>query len=92
MHPIIVRLPFLDFAIYSYGLMMVLGFFTAYLLSYRRFKKCGQNPDDLTNVATLALISGVVGARAMHVIHFWDSQFANAPIWQRITEAYREQP
>jgi len=61
---------------------MVLGFFTAYLLSYRRFKRCGQNPDELTNVAVLALMGGVVGARAMHVIHFWDSLFANEPFWQ----------
>ncbi len=82
MHPIIVRLPFLDFAIYSYGLMIVLGFLTAYLLAYRRAKKCGANPDELTNVAVLALMGGVVGARAMHVIHFWDSLFANEPIWQ----------
>ena len=62
--------------------MMVFGFLTAYLLAYRRAKKCGVNPDELTNVAVLALMGGVAGARAMHVIHFWDSQFANEPIWQ----------
>ncbi|MCK4850327.1 MAG: prolipoprotein diacylglyceryl transferase [Phycisphaerae bacterium] len=60
----------------------MLGFLTAYFLAYRRAKKCGANPDELTNVAVLALMGGVAGARAMHVIHFWDSQFANEPIWQ----------
>ncbi len=62
--------------------MIVLGFLAAYLLSYRRAKKCGVNPDELTNIAVLALMGGVAGGRAMHVIHFWDSQFANESIWQ----------
>jgi len=62
--------------------MTVLGFFFAYVLAYRRFKKCGQNVDDLTNVVMVIMLSGIAGGRAMHVIHFWDSQFANEPLWQ----------
>jgi len=86
MHPIIIRLPFLPEAfqqIYSYGLMMVLGFFAAYILSYRMFKRCGQNPDDLTNIAVLALIGGIIGARGLYVIHFW-SDYAEEPLWKMI--------
>ena len=82
MHPIIIRLPFLPEAlqqVYSYGLMMVLGFFAAYILSHRMFKRCGQNPDDLTNIAVLALIGGIVGARALYVIHFW-SEYSERPL------------
>ena len=82
MHPIIIRLPFLNFEIYSYGLMTVLGFFFAYLLAYRRFKRCGHNVDDLTNVVVVIMLSGIVGARAIYVIHFWERQFANEPLWR----------
>ncbi len=82
MHPIIIRLPFLNFEIYSYGLMTVLGFFFAYVLAYRRLKRCGQYVDDLTNVVMVIMLSGIAGARAIYVIHFWDSQYANQPLWR----------
>ncbi len=82
MHPIIVRLPFLNFDIYSYGLMTVLGFFFGYVFVYRRFKRCGQNLDDLTNLVTVLILNAIVGARAMYVIHFWDRQFADEPLWK----------
>ena len=61
--------------------MTVLGFFFAYLLAYRRFKKCGQNLDDLTNVVMVIMLSGIVGGRAIYVIHFWNSQYAGQPLW-----------
>ena len=82
MHSILIRLPFLNFDIYSYGLMTVLGFFFGYVLAYRRFKRCGQNLDDLTNLVMVLILNAIVGARAMYVIHFWDRQFANEPLWK----------
>ena len=87
MHPVLIRLPFLPESfqeIYSYGLMMVLGFLFAYFLAFRLVKRCGQNPDDLTNIAVLALLAGVIGARALYVIHFWRSQYADESFWRII--------
>ena len=83
MHPVIIRLPFLPEAfqeIYSYGLMMVLGFLVGYTLAYRWAKRCGQNPEQLTNLAVLALLAGVAGARALYVIHFWQRDYAGKGI------------
>ena len=80
MHPVFIRIPFLPEAfqeIYSYGLMLVLGFFGGYILALRLAKRCRQNPDDLTNIAVLSLLGGVVGARALYVIHFWQQQYAD---------------
>ena len=85
MHPVFIRIPFLPEAfqeIYSYGLMLVLGFFAGYLLVLRLAKRCRQNPDDLTNIAVLALLGGVVGARALYVIHFWRAQYADESFWK----------
>ena len=81
MHPIIIRLLFLNFDIYSYGLMTVLGFFFGYVFVYRRFKRCGQNLDDLTNLVMVLMFTAIVGARAMYVIHFWSKQYAHEPLW-----------
>lgn len=85
MHPVFIRLPFLPEAfqeIYSYGLMMVLGFLFAYFLAFRLARRCRQNPDDLTNIALLALLAGVIGARALYVIHFWQPQYAGESFWR----------
>ena len=87
MHPVFIRLPFLPEAfqeIYSYGLMMVLGFLAGYFMAYRLAKRCGQNPGELTNLAVASLLSGVAGARAMYVIHFWHRDFSGEPIWKAL--------
>jgi len=87
MHPVFIRLPFLPESfqeIYSYGLMMVLGFLCGYWLAYRLAKRCGQNPAELTNMAVIALLSGVAGARAMYVLQFWKEEYAGQPIWKAL--------
>ena len=85
MHPVFIRLPFLPEAfqeIYSYGLMMVLGFMAGYYLAIRLARRCGQNPEEPTNIAVLALLGGVIGARAMYVIHFWQDEYAGKGLWK----------
>ena len=87
MHPVFIRLPFLPESfqeIYSYGLMMVLGFMAGYYLAIRLAKKCGQNPEELTNIAVLALLGGVIGARALYVIHFWQQEYAGRGLWKAL--------
>jgi prolipoprotein diacylglyceryltransferase len=58
--------------IYGYGLMMVLGFLAGILLARRRAKRCGEDPETIPQLAILALIGGVVGARLAYVIKEWD--------------------
>ncbi|NIA07468.1 MAG: prolipoprotein diacylglyceryl transferase [Actinobacteria bacterium] len=87
MHPVFIRLPFLPEGfqeIYSYGLMLVLGFIAGYYLTIRLAKRCGQNPEELTNIVVLALLGGVIGARAMYVIHFWKQEYAGEGLWKAI--------
>ncbi|MBI5723914.1 MAG: prolipoprotein diacylglyceryl transferase [Planctomycetes bacterium] len=54
--------------IYGYGLMLVLGFLTAILIGQRRARRCGENPETLTQCGIIALVGGVLGARIAYVI------------------------
>ena len=71
MRPELFSLPFFHLSFKSYGLMMVLGFLAGLWLARRRSKKVGENPEEISSIALWALILGVIGARAMHVIHNW---------------------
>lgn len=85
MYPVILHLPFLPEGfreVYSYGLMMVLGFAAAYLLTFWALKKSGQNTEHLPTLTLLAVEGGIAGARAIYVIHFWD-QYAGQG-WAKI--------
>lgn len=73
MRPELFTLPFIHVSIKSYGLMMVLGFLAALWMARRRCLKLRENPLHITNFAVYPLLAGVVGARAMHVMHNWSS-------------------
>lgn len=61
----------------SYGVMMMIAFLTGIWLACRRAFRSQADPDIVLNIGFLALIFGVAGARAMFVIHYWDTRFAN---------------
>jgi len=68
MYPELFRIPGLGLSIYSYGLMMVIGFFGAVQLAKFLAHRNRLDPELFINAALLALISGVIGARASHVL------------------------
>lgn len=68
MMPILFRLPFFHTAIYSYGLMMVIGFLSGIQIAKYLAKRCGIDPEIFVNVGLIALVAGVLGARASHVL------------------------
>ncbi len=82
MYPTLFKLPFLpDWLadIKSYGVMMMIAFLTGIWLACRRAYRSQGNPDVVLNVGFIALIFGVIGARAMYVLHYWETRFANQP-------------
>lgn len=82
MKPTLFTLPFLpDWLadIKSYGVMMCIAFLTGIWLACRRAYRSQANPDIVLNAGFIALICGVAGARAMFVIHYWETRFANQP-------------
>ncbi|MFH1746342.1 MAG: prolipoprotein diacylglyceryl transferase family protein [Planctomycetota bacterium] len=75
MMPVVFRIPFLNWDIPGYGLMLMFGFMLSVIWAARRAARSGANPDIVLNCAFIALIGGVAGARLMFVVHYWE-QFA----------------
>jgi len=56
--------------IYSYGVMLMLGFLAALFLAKRRARRVGMDPTLMLDVALVTLLCGVFGARLFYVIEF----------------------
>ena len=66
MHPILFE--FGNFRIYSYGVMVALGFLIAVYLTSREAHRIGIAPQKIFDLGLYILILGIIGARALHVI------------------------
>jgi phosphatidylglycerol:prolipoprotein diacylglycerol transferase len=55
-------------AIQTSVLLLILGFFLGLTLSERFARKCGENPDTLTNLVLLAVLAGLVTARLFFAV------------------------
>src|SRR5262245_47604335 len=76
MYPVVFTIPYLNWPVSGYGLMMMCAFLASIYWAYRRAERSGANPDVILNLGFVAIVSGVVGARSMYVIHNWDA-FSN---------------
>lgn len=65
MHPILIKLGPLN--IYSYGVMVAVGFSVAAFLIYRRAPKFGLDRDKMIDCLVLILVSGIAGARVLYI-------------------------
>ena len=63
----------------SYGFMIAVGFLVCLWLLQRRGRRMGLDPAALFDVATAALVGGIVGARLFYVVHNW-SEFSGSPL------------
>ncbi len=66
MHPILIKLG--PITIYSYGVMVAVGFGLATLLIYRCASKFNVNKDMIIDLAIIILIAGMVGARLLYIL------------------------
>lgn len=66
MHPVICRIG--HFTVYSYGLMLAIGFMFGSGLAAIRAKKENVNPDIIFNLSFVVFISGIIGARLLYII------------------------
>lgn len=81
MMPVVFRIPYLELDIPGFGLMLMLGFLISILWAARRAARSGANPDVVLNCGFVALLAGVVGARAMFVLHYWDQFASRGSAW-----------
>ncbi len=61
------------FEIAWYGLIIMIGIFSAIFYVWCRFKENGKKTDDLIDLAFFTVLSGIVGARLYYVIFEFDS-------------------
>lgn len=76
MHPILFHVG--STPIYSYGFLIAVGYVSALLLGRHLAKARGLDPSPLMDLAFLAIVSGVVGARLFFVLQSLD-RFASHP-------------
>ena len=60
MHQILFRLPYFGTPVYGYGVMLVIGFFTALALAKYLARRSGLDPEIFVNAALIALVSGLI--------------------------------
>lgn len=58
--------------LYTYGLMMIVGFFAAVYLARFLANRSGLDGEAFVNAGLIGLVSGVIGARASHVLENLD--------------------
>ncbi|MFW6158775.1 MAG: prolipoprotein diacylglyceryl transferase, partial [Planctomycetota bacterium] len=61
--------------LHSYGLMLVVAFYSAYFLSRRTAKKEGVHPDRMIDILVIGALLGIIGSRAFFVIQYGVSSF-----------------
>jgi len=75
MHPVILQLG--PITIYSYGLMMALGFLTAGYLTGRELTRHGLNGELASTMVFWAAVGGLAGARILAIFDEWPSFVAD---------------
>ncbi len=78
MHPELFTLPG-GFSVKTYGFFMMVGFLSGVWMAMRRATRVKADPDIVLDISLVCLIAGIGGARLFYVIHYWKSQFADAP-------------
>lgn len=66
MHPILLKVG--PFTVYSYGMMVAIGFAAAVFFIYRRAAKFHIDKNKMIDLCIIILISGVIGARFLYVL------------------------
>src|SRR5688500_2302528 len=77
MRPELFHIPGIDFAINSYGVILIAGFLLALQVGKFLARRVGHDPEIYVNAGIVALVAGVIGARLSHVIENWP-QYSDA--------------
>jgi len=65
--------------LYSYGLMMALGFMAAYTVLHKEHARLKLNVDNAGTLLIVGLVCGIIGAKLLFVITEWD-RFIQDPV------------
>jgi phosphatidylglycerol:prolipoprotein diacylglycerol transferase len=68
MYPILFEIPFIDFPISTFGLMMALAFLVSTWITAKRMGECGLDPDLATNMLLWCMGGGVIGSKIYYAL------------------------
>lgn len=78
MHPVFLHIPlFGGFNIYSYGVMVALGFALGILWTTREAKRVGVSQDLVVDLAFYLIVAAIVGSRILFIIVEWRDYVAD---------------
>ncbi|HHY84836.1 MAG TPA: prolipoprotein diacylglyceryl transferase [Verrucomicrobia bacterium] len=80
MHPVAFHIR--SFSIYWYGVMIAVAFLVGLWTASRRGLLHGVPPEKVLDSGPWLIIGTLVGARALHVITYWQEGFAGKPWWE----------
>lgn len=75
MHPVLFRIPGLDWPLHTYGVLIVTGFLVAMFVCSREAQRQGEMKEDVLDFAFWALLGGMIGARVVFIIVNWKQYF-----------------
>jgi phosphatidylglycerol:prolipoprotein diacylglycerol transferase len=73
MLPELFRIPFLDFPIYTYGVLLATGMLLAIWLAARNAAGDGLDKEAIYNLALRVVIASLIGSKLLMIITEWDS-------------------
>jgi len=79
-HPIAFDLGSLT--VHWYGVMVALAFIAGIWTATRRCPKDGLRPESIADLGPWLIVAGVLGARVLYVISYWQESFADEPWWE----------
>jgi phosphatidylglycerol:prolipoprotein diacylglycerol transferase len=79
-HPILFRIPGVDWPLHTYGVLIVTGFLAAMYVAHREAKRQGRYAEEVLDFAFWALLGGMIGARVVFIIVGWREYFVDHPI------------
>ncbi len=83
MHPILFKIPGLDWPLHTYGVLIVSGFLMAMFIAWKEAQRQNQYVDDVLDFAFWALLGGMVGARIVFIMVNWKQYFVDQP-WDTV--------
>jgi len=77
-HPVLFRIPGVDWPLHTYGVLIVTGFLIAMYVAWRESIRTKSNlEEDVLDFAFWALVGGMVGARLVFIIVNWREYMQN---------------
>ena len=83
MHPMLFKIPGVDWPLHTYGVLIVIGFLCAMLVAWREARRQNQYVDDVLDFAFWALLGGMAGARVVFIAVNWKQYFVTN-VWDSV--------